>query len=85
MVSVRATEHCSGVSRAGDGDPAVSSEQPAHRDVTRLQHAAHRTVHGVRSEDPQDPRELQRSKVHCFHHVLDVHCVARFHTHLLWN
>lgn len=72
------------------GDPSLSTVRSAHvsrvhvlaDDVSRLQHVSNPDVHPVRVQDAQNPRRLQRGQVHRLHHVLYMHRLARFCTHL---
>jgi len=60
-------------------------ERPVVSAVARVQHASDRRLHGVRDQDAQDSRELQRVEAYRLHDVHDLRHLARFRSHLLRN
>lgn len=53
------------------------------RRAPRLRLPTHRSLHALRPQDPQRPRELQRSQVHRLRHVHHLCYLDRFRSHLL--
>lgn len=83
VVSGGAAGDASLLPRPHRGDFEVQDPRRVLPHLAGVQHAADHHVHGVRRQDAQNSRELQRVQVHRLHDVHHLHHLARVYSYLL--
>lgn len=79
------TGHKGNLSVSFDGGFNVRRLNFFSHDVARLQHGSHPIMYSIRFQNEKNTGKFQRSEIHRFHYVFDLHRLVGFRPHLLRN